>query len=161
MTTDENDPAQINMDANLCIEGTSSPLKDRKSPPSKQVPAALTAAKVVVEASKDKPSVSDNGKSSKEEELDNFVVPKKPKEDEELLMIGNVGGGAKAPSLQESFKRFRKQKVKERRIMQMCKEELTTKGPRTQEFKDKLRMKFVDQAKKYVPLFLQCFRRLT
>eukprot|EP00605_Chrysophyceae_sp_TOSAG23-4_P000533 GSChrysophyteH1.ASY1.ANO1.602.1 assembled CDS len=65
-------------------------------------------------------------------------------------MIGNVGGGAKAPSLQESFKRFRKQKVKERRIMQMCKEELTTKGPRTQEFKDKLRMKFVDQAKKYL-----------
>ena len=38
----------------------------------------------------------------------------------------NTGGGL---SLQENFKRFRKQKVKERRIMQQNKEELKNEGP--------------------------------
>ena len=41
-------------------------------------------------------------------------------------------------------------KVKERRIMQQNKEELKTKGPRSQEFKDALREKFINQAKKYI-----------
>jgi hypothetical protein len=62
---------------------------------------------------------------------------------------GVISGGG-GMSLQENFKRFRKQKVKERRIMLQNKEELATKGARTQEFKDALREKFIMQAKKYI-----------
>jgi hypothetical protein len=34
--------------------------------------------------------------------------------------------------------------------MKQCREELATKGPRSQEFKDALRLKFIEQAKKYI-----------
>lgn len=61
-----------------------------------------------------------------------------------------AASGSAPASLQENFKRFRKQKVKERRIMMQNKEELATKGPRSQEFKDVLREKFINQAKKYI-----------
>ena len=146
-SVDENSPPRnksLMEEGDLSVVG-SSPLKAKvikTSPPAKNAPAALTASK---DAVKDAVKVV----ISKEEEVEDFFVAKKaPKDqDEELLMVGNVGG---AGALQDSFKRFRKQKVKERRIMQMCKEELTTKGPRSQEFKDNLRMKFVEQAKKYL-----------
>jgi hypothetical protein len=77
--------------------------------------------------------------------VEDFIAPKRTPV-AELVVLDGGGGGAS--SLQDSFKRFRKQKVKERKIMQMCKEDLQTKGPRTQEFRDNLRMKFIDQAKK-------------
>ena len=68
----------------------------------------------------------------------------------EVLVVGG-GGNEGQGNLQDAFKKFRKQKVKERKIMQLCKEEQTTgKGPRTQEFKDALRMKFIERAKQYI-----------
>ena len=111
-----------------------------------------------------KVEVSQVPSKMKNEEIENFLVTKKApmnsfiKKGGELLTFeggdgnafggnSNTGGGL---SLQENFKRFRKQKVKERRIMLQNKEELKTKGPRSQEFKDALREKFINQAKKYI-----------
>lgn len=165
---DENNPQVVNMSRNsdtntLSLAGTSPPIKMKAQPPVASPPQSLTDAKLAIQS----PPVEDALKMDAvekekvvepvevtpktdvvEEEVEDFLGNSK-KQAAELLIIGggNTGG---ATSLQDNFKRFRKQKVKERKIMLMCKEELTTKGPRTREFKDNLRMKFVDQAKKYL-----------
>ena len=144
LSVDENNPPNIVMENEKEVS-SNGPLKSRMSPPVKEAPAALSAAKKVV---KDGMSVklsttneSTPNTVANEEPIEDFLVMKTKQEvttsstDEDLLLLNGGGTGG---SLQDSFKRFRKQKVKERRIMQMCKEELTTKGPRTQEFKDKL-----------------------
>jgi hypothetical protein len=113
--------------------------------PSLAPPANLTAARDAVQSPvQNEATLSDTSDGSPDED---FLQPKRIQASELVVLDG---GGGTASSLQDSFKRFRKQKVKERKIMQMCKEDVVAKGPRTQEYKDNLRMKFIDQAKKYV-----------
>ena len=61
-----------------------------------------------------------------------------------------IGGSNDSTSLQDSFKRFRVQKVKERKILQKCRDEISESGPRSEEYKNQLRQKFIEQAKKYI-----------
>jgi len=149
MIADENNPQVLNMSRNvetdsLSLVGTSPPIKARAQPPAATPPLALTDAKVAIRNS---PIESALKKDAAEEEAGEDSLVSNKKQAAELLIIGG-GNAGNATSLQDNFKRFRKQKVKERKIMLMCKEELTTKGPRTREFKDNLRMKFIEQAKK-------------
>jgi hypothetical protein len=58
-------------------------------------------------------------------------------------VVVTVGGGV---SLQEAFAKFREQKKTERRLMKAC----LAPGGRSQEYKDQLRAKFIEQAKKYM-----------
>lgn len=78
-------------------------------------------------------------------EEDSCVVEKK----EQLLVIGLDDSSQKPVNLQESFAKFRDQKIKERRIMKMCQQAVLENG-RTEEFKQNLRMKFVEQLKRYI-----------
>lgn len=66
----------------------------------------------------------------------------------ELLIIGDddYSNGSKS-SLQSSFLKFRDQKMKERQLMKACRGVGTT---RTTEFKDSLRAKFIETAKRYI-----------
>ncbi|RYH20007.1 hypothetical protein EON65_24960 [archaeon] len=73
------------------------------------------------------------------------VVEKK----EQLLIVGLDDPNQKAVNLQESFAKFRDQKIKERRIMKMCQQAQLENG-RTDEFKQNLRIKFVEQLKRYI-----------
>jgi hypothetical protein len=69
---------------------------------------------------------------------------------EELLVIISDEGDRKAPSnLQESFAKFRDQKIKERRIMKLC-QQVGLENGRTEEFKQSLRLKFIDALKRYL-----------
>lgn len=63
----------------------------------------------------------------------------------ELLIIGDDSIGSKS-SLQSSFLRFRDQKMKERQLMKACRGGIS----RTTEFKDFLRFKFIETAKRYL-----------
>lgn len=51
------------------------------------------------------------------------------------------------PSLQDSFAKFRAKKKKERQIIKMCRE---VRAVRSDEFKENLRLKFVEQCKRYI-----------
>ena len=125
------------------IVGTSAPIKLRAQPPAASPPQSLMDTKVVIQSAPiERALIKDVDEEGK---VEDFL--KNEKQAAGLLIIGG-GNTGNATSLQDSFKRFRKQKVKERKIRLLCKEELTTKGPRTREFKDDLRMKFIDQAKK-------------
>lgn len=77
-----------------------------------------------------------------EDKVDNF--PQKKNKGAVVLEIsdGNV-------SLQEQFKKFRAQKLKERQILMASRNELL-EGKRTQQYKDNLRAKFIETAKKYL-----------
>ncbi|KAJ1441571.1 hypothetical protein B484DRAFT_322474, partial [Ochromonadaceae sp. CCMP2298] len=66
----------------------------------------------------------------------------------ELLIIGDEGPANKA-SLQDNFAKFRDQKMKERKLMKACRSAALA-GGRTEDFKGQLRIKFVEQAKRYV-----------
>ena len=65
-----------------------------------------------------------------------------------VLIIGDNAVGDKS-SLQNSFLKFRDQKIKEKNLMKACRD-ASLSGGRTQEYKDNLRQKFIDSAKKYV-----------
>lgn len=60
----------------------------------------------------------------------------------------DVGGApvTKQPSLQDAFARFRDQRKAERRLMKAS----YAPGTRTQEYRDQLRAKFLEQAKSYM-----------
>jgi hypothetical protein len=143
MIVDEN----LNVDSNRIIMdsfSSSSVHSKVKVQPPHGPPPQLTDAKLAVRS----PNAEKGAELNKEDNnIDVDPLDNKSKPSAELLVFG-VDSNGNAPSLQDSFKRFRKQKVKERKIMQLCKEELTTKGPRSPEFKANLRMKFIDQAKK-------------
>lgn len=66
----------------------------------------------------------------------------------ELLIIGDDSIGSKS-SLQSSFLKFRDQKMKERQLMKACCRGANT-TTRTIEFKDSLRAKFIETAKRYI-----------
>lgn len=66
----------------------------------------------------------------------------------EVIFIGDNPPNAQ-PNLQASFLRFRDQKIKEMQMMKMAKQAALTNN-RTPEFKDALRKKFVETAKKYL-----------
>mmetsp|Transcript_53937 Transcript_53937/g.106410 ORF Transcript_53937/g.106410 Transcript_53937/m.106410 type:complete len:908 (+) Transcript_53937:46-2769(+) len=66
----------------------------------------------------------------------------------ELLIIGDATMGDSA-SLQNSFKKFRDQKIKENNLRKAIRD-ATTAGGRTKEFKEALRSKFVETAKRYL-----------
>jgi hypothetical protein len=87
----------------------------------------------------------------------------------EVLCFGFDTSGGKNANLQENFKKFRQAKVRERKLLKACRE--NSQGERSQEFKDQLRQKFIDQLKKYygvpyhekyrgdkplAPLYLDC-----
>lgn len=76
------------------------------------------------------------------------IIQRSPPETDDLVKCIVIGGGT--ASLQDSFHKFRKQKVKERKILQKCRDEISECGPRTEEYKAQLRQKFIDQAKKYI-----------
>ena len=80
--------------------------------------------------------------------MDENTPPMQQDAQEELAMCLVIGGSK--VSLQDSFKRFRVQKVKERKILQRCRDEISSNGPRTEEYKSQLRQKFIDQSKKYI-----------
>ena len=69
------------------------------------------------------------------------------KQDSEVLIIGD--GLESGKSLQDSFLKFRSQKIKERQIMKMC-QQVGSNGSRSEAFKDALRAKFIDAAKRYL-----------
>jgi hypothetical protein len=64
------------------------------------------------------------------------------------LVLGDISNNA--PSLQESFKKFMQQKKKERQILKLAKNGEFVGGKRTDEFKQALRMKFIETAKRYL-----------
>ena len=61
-----------------------------------------------------------------------------------VLVIGND-----KVSLQDSFAKFRHQKIKERQLLQRCKQQVAD-GQRSMEYKSQLREKFINQAMKYL-----------
>ena len=80
-----------------------------------------------------------------EDDMDNnFLVTKSSKPKAEKVVIGD-----ESVSLQASFERFRVQKKKERQILQMCRGDING-GPRSDAFKESLRNKFIDTAKRYL-----------
>lgn len=66
----------------------------------------------------------------------------------EVIYIGDAPS-SKGPNLQSSFLKFRDQKIKEMQMMKMVKQASLSNG-RTPEFKAQLRMKFVEQLKRYL-----------
>lgn len=66
----------------------------------------------------------------------------------EVIFVGDSLPNAQ-PNLQASFMKFREQKIKEMQMMKMAKQASLTNN-RTPEFKDALRKKFVETAKKYL-----------
>lgn len=66
----------------------------------------------------------------------------------EVIFVGDNPPNAQ-PNLQASFLKFRDQKIKEMQMMKMAKQAALT-NCRTPEFKDALRRKFVETAKKYL-----------
>eukprot|EP00598_Pedospumella_elongata_P000985 CAMPEP_0184975758 /NCGR_PEP_ID=MMETSP1098-20130426/6898_1 /TAXON_ID=89044 /ORGANISM="Spumella elongata, Strain CCAP 955/1" /LENGTH=912 /DNA_ID=CAMNT_0027498531 /DNA_START=40 /DNA_END=2778 /DNA_ORIENTATION=- len=66
----------------------------------------------------------------------------------EVLIIGDEAVGDKT-SLQNSFKKFRDQKIKEKNLMK-ANRDAALSGGRTIEYKEALRSKFIDTAKKYL-----------
>lgn len=66
----------------------------------------------------------------------------------EVIIIGDELVGDKT-SLQNSFMKFRDQKIKEKNLMK-ANRDASFSGGRTDEYKEALRMKFVDTAKRYL-----------
>lgn len=66
----------------------------------------------------------------------------------ELIIIGDDVAGD-ASSLQNSFKKFRHQKIREKNLMKACRE-AALGGGRAPEYKEALRMKFIETAKRYI-----------
>lgn len=70
-----------------------------------------------------------------------------------MLYVGLDGNGDGRTSsrggLQESFAKFRDQKIKERRLMKLC-QQVNLQNGRNEEFRDNLRMKFVETLKRYL-----------
>lgn len=68
------------------------------------------------------------------------------------LLVGTKLGSAgdENVSLQDSFKKFRDRKIKERQIMKMCKGGLGCAKSRSEEYKMSLRTKFIDISKNYL-----------
>lgn len=60
----------------------------------------------------------------------------------EVIVIGDEN-----TSLQDSFAKFLKEKKQERRLQKQCSQNRPTRSP---EFKDRLRTRFLEQAKKYI-----------
>lgn len=52
-------------------------------------------------------------------------------------------------SLQANFMKFREQKIRERQIIKLC-QQVNGENKRSQEYKDSLRQKFIETAKKYL-----------
>ena len=71
---------------------------------------------------------------------EDFFAPKK-----ELIVIGDEN-----VNLQDSFKKFREQKIRERHILKMCRGGLGCAGNRSEEYKSGLRQKFIDGLKKVI-----------
>lgn len=70
-------------------------------------------------------------------------------DNDQLIIIGDEPSG-KSTSLQDSFKQFRSQKIKERQLMKLCQEASTNGTGRSPEYKDALRSKFIETAKRYL-----------
>ncbi len=83
---------------------------------------------------------------SEVEQEEEQTVGKSSRENSVLIIGDGLDGKA---SLQDSFSKFRKQKIKERQIMKLC-QTVTATGGRSEEFKETLRYKFIDAAKKYL-----------
>lgn len=66
----------------------------------------------------------------------------------ELIVIGDVSVGDKQ-SLQDSFMKFRDQKIKEKNLMK-ANRDAALSGGRTPEYKESLRNKFIETAKRYL-----------
>jgi hypothetical protein len=66
----------------------------------------------------------------------------------EVIYIGDAPS-SKGPNLQSSFLKFRDQKIKEMQMVKMVKQASLSNG-RTTEFKAQLRLKFVEQLKRYL-----------
>jgi hypothetical protein len=75
---------------------------------------------------------------------ENFVAPNVS----EVLIIGDETIADKS-ALQNSFLRFRDQKIKEKNLMKACRD-ASFKGGRTVEYKENLRNKFLETAKRYL-----------
>jgi cell wall-associated NlpC family hydrolase len=69
-------------------------------------------------------------------------------EDEQLLDASALSGSSNNPSLQDSFKQFRDKKIKEKQLIKLCQE--SSKMARSVDYKELLRAKLVDAAKKYL-----------
>ena len=74
-------------------------------------------------------------------DVESFIKTKK-----ELSIIGDENINQKE-SLQNSFLKFRDQKIKERQLMKACR---NTNNVRSKEFKESLRYKFIEAAKRYI-----------
>jgi hypothetical protein len=86
-----------------------------------------------------------------EEELLNQAPIVKEEEEEELLNEGFNKSNHNGASLQDNFKKFRDQKMKERQILKLARNgEFSGDGQRTDVYKYSLRMKFIEAAKKYI-----------
>lgn len=97
--------------------------------------------------------VNTTGERLKDEEGENFVEMKKPNAGKEAYKVaiglsGKVYDETENVSLQDSFAKFRNQKLKERKLLKAYKQNKTGEG-RSDEFKQELRTKFIDRAKAY------------
>lgn len=68
---------------------------------------------------------------------------------EDDVLLENLNKNSMQVSLQDSFKKFRDRKIKERQIIKICKETMGSRN-RSIEFKDLLRTKFIEGARKYL-----------
>jgi hypothetical protein len=77
----------------------------------------------------------------------------------EALFVGDVPPQQdNNHSLQANFMKFREQKIRERQIMKLC-QLANGESRRSQEFKDNLRQKFIDKAKKYLGVpYALCYK---
>jgi hypothetical protein len=69
------------------------------------------------------------------------------KENKNVMLV--IGDDMQDKSLQSSFLKFRDQKIKERQIMKLSQQQILSEG-RSQNFKEILRNKFIEDAKKYI-----------
>ena len=86
-----------------------------------------------------------NGGSTNDlNEEEQSLIMSSSKQKGDVITIGNEN-----VSLQDSFKKFRNQKLKERQILKLCKAEISL-GKRSDTYKDNLRLKFIEGCKKYL-----------
>ena len=86
-----------------------------------------------------------------DKENEDVVQKRRPSAENCLIVVGDIPQGTNSgkESLQDSFKKFREQKIREHQMMKMTRE-AALKGGRTEEFKAVLRQKFIDGAKRYL-----------
>lgn len=101
-----------------------------------------------MESIKMESSVSSGLENVQNSEPSNSVVHSR-RASKEVIYVGDAPNSGNQANLQANFKKFRDQKIKEHQMMKMVKQASFSSG-RSQAFKDDLRARFIDAAKRYL-----------